>query len=591
MENIFKRNKNPNLIAKKFHSVLLIGILGWIVFLIGEVIDNIYAGNFLDSDALSAVQVVIPFYSIIGFVGILFSLGFGLKFSTLMGRGEKEKAYGVAGESLILSIVSGVIIFLIMFFFKKQLLGIFNLTDSVYNYASQYYDWYCGIAIIYPIFSSIYFFASQDGDALWTLLSDISSVVSNIIISGILVKTMGITGLGLGTFVSISISAIVVAVHYFTKRNSIRFKIHFSFREIGECIKLGSGSSLGTLFIAVVDIVINAFIVRQFGDVYLNTYTIINFILNFANLFLCVPQSAGGFSGGAYGSKNNSDLKYCVKLEIKWTIILAIISSILMCAVCLLIPKFFGISDPTQFEYSYKTTLIIAPTFIFTALMTTIGSIYAAQEKALIGVIAELMANLVFPIVFPIAFSYAFGFYGFITGFAVSAVLSLIITIILLKIMNKSHRIFEYPEVDEYQFSVDSYIDHDSNKKMLAKIEEEFLNHGVSKRELVYVVGMLEDSFNTVIKNNPNKKVVNRITLCISDKTIRIINKNNGRILSQEEKKQTLADNNNYYFQIFANYADLTWNKLVSYNYVILSFARQKDNKKGDPLKIVKSAA
>ena len=63
MKLFSRKNKKPNLILNKFRSLLIVGLLGWVVYLVGEVIDNIYAGQFLNETALSAVQIVIPFYS------------------------------------------------------------------------------------------------------------------------------------------------------------------------------------------------------------------------------------------------------------------------------------------------------------------------------------------------------------------------------------------------------------------------------------------------------------------------------------------------------------------------------------------------
>lgn len=44
MTKLLKLNKKVNLIESKFKSLLYVGIIGWLVLLVGQVIDNILAG-------------------------------------------------------------------------------------------------------------------------------------------------------------------------------------------------------------------------------------------------------------------------------------------------------------------------------------------------------------------------------------------------------------------------------------------------------------------------------------------------------------------------------------------------------------------
>lgn len=152
--------KKPNLIESKFKSLLFIEVIGWLVLLIGQVIDNILAGQFLSEEGLSAVQVIAPFATFISAVGSFSSMGFAIKFSRLKGQGKDDEANKSVG--------------------------------------------------------------------------------------------LGIKGLGLGTFISICCGIIIVVMHFFTKKNSIKIKLNLNLKNIKDPAKFGFPALLGNISIAIV---------------------------------------------------------------------------------------------------------------------------------------------------------------------------------------------------------------------------------------------------------------------------------------------------------------------------------------------------
>lgn len=375
--------------------------------------DNIYAGNFLNEQALAAVQIIAPFDAFVTCVSLLASNGFAIRFSNLQGKGEKERAYKIVGLGVEFGFIVGAIVAILFACLKPQLLGMFNLSPEVYAYASGYFDFYIGVAIIEPIAFLLTRLVAIDGDPVVGVCADIGQVLLNAIISGILVRKIGIMGLGVGTLVSVAANGLIVVIHFFRKTNSVKFRLSKDIKEIGIPLKLGMGPALSSLFSALVAGILNSYIIKHFGDAYLASYSVVTFIIGFRALFVCIPSSMGGFLSTANGMKNVNDLKKCFKFETKWCINITLIASAIMCALATLIPNLFGItSASSQYEYSVLATYIIAPAFIFYGTMALIGNTYMSLEKPAFSIISTIFANFIFATIFPIIFATAFGYKG-----------------------------------------------------------------------------------------------------------------------------------------------------------------------------------
>lgn len=535
IKNIF--TKKADIINHKYLAILLVNILGWLVFLLGTILDNIYAGNFLNEQALAGVQIIAPFDAFITCISLLASNGFAIRFSNLLGKGEKEKAYKVVGLGFEFGLFIGVIIAIILGVFKNQLLGLFNLSPEVYAYASDYLNFYIGVAIIEPVAFLLTRLVATDGDPLVGIIADIGQVLLNAIISGILVRKIGIVGLGVGTLVSVAANGLIVFIHFFRKSNSVKFRFSANFKELGVPIKLGMGPALSSLFTAIVSAILNSFIISRFGDGYLASYSVVSFMIGFRALFICVPNSMSGLLSTANGMKNVSDLKKLFKLETKWCVIVTLVVSGLMCGIATLLPLLFGITkSSSQYQYSVLATYIIAPTFIFYGFMALIGNTYMSLEKPTFSIISTIFANLIFATIFPIIFASVYGYIGIIIGSAVSIVVSCILMVIGITLINKPHKVFVTPKVDEVQFSIDCYLTKENVANTIDIVMEKLKENNVEDSSRIMAVGLIEDFLYGVPLLN--KKIVeNRLTVAIGEKEIRIMDKHNGIIISSKEKE------------------------------------------------------
>ncbi len=88
--------------------------------------DSVIAGTVIGADAVAGITLVTPIYSLSAFFGSVFSLGIPIIYSTEMGKFNKEAADHAFGFGILMSLVVGVVLFLVTTFLGDVDLQSFN---------------------------------------------------------------------------------------------------------------------------------------------------------------------------------------------------------------------------------------------------------------------------------------------------------------------------------------------------------------------------------------------------------------------------------------------------------------------------------
>lgn len=541
-----KKAKNKTLFNVRFKKMLLAGILGWGIYLLGSIADNIFAGSMLGEEALAAVEVVAPFMSFIYFVAAFFNTGIAIKIGQLKGEGKDDEANRCYGSGFLINAILSALVALCMIIFKDGLLGMFGLSEGVYACASDYYSWYIIIAFAQPMFSFFYSVASADGEISMCLAADASNAIVNFVLSFILIRTMGnINALGIGTMAGIFFAAIFVFAHFFKEKNSMKLKVNFDLKSIKDDIVLGSGSWISCLFVAVLDIVMNLFICKQFGDMYLVPYAIVNLCINLTEFFMCVVNASIPLVTQSVGSRNGSDTKDAIKLGKKWITIFCTATTLLIGGFCALLPNLYGISIESGdlYYYAMMAAFLIALPFNGYGWSFLVTTYYTVFNKPIYSVISSTLLQLVLPLGLCIPLSYAMGYIGLIIGFAVTPILGYVIVRIM--IVSKYKTLFYIPEYGETQFSFDGKLTdeyilgvRDTTASKLAKLN---VKEDVINRSSI----ALEDALGKILEvNKDSNETLCRVTIGVSDKCIRFVIKDNGELFNLQEATKETDDTN-----------------------------------------------
>ncbi|MCR5419614.1 MAG: MATE family efflux transporter [Lachnospiraceae bacterium] len=253
------------------------------VQLLYNVIDRIYLGHMGEghSLALTGVGLTFPVITLIMAFTALFGHGGIPLFSIERGRGNKERAGRILGNSFALLSVSGMILMLLCFIFSKPVLYAFGASDTSFVYAQRYLRIYLFGTLFSMIATGLNGYISAQGYPGTGMLSTVIGAVLNMLLDPLFIFgfKLGVSGAALATVISQIISAIWV-MRFLIRRDIpvplIKENVKLDKRITIDICRLGASNFImqGTNF--AVQVVCNSTLSVYGGDLYVGIMTVTN---------------------------------------------------------------------------------------------------------------------------------------------------------------------------------------------------------------------------------------------------------------------------------------------------------------------------
>lgn len=224
-------------------------------------VDLIFAGNILGKSASSAIGVSSLLVTcLIGFFGGM-SVGSGVVVSNIYGAKDKESLKGAIQNAIILSIIGGIIIMVIGYFFTPYYLKLIDVPSELQASAEGYLRIYffSSISIItYNIGSGV---LRALGDSKTPLYAQFIGGITNVLMNAlfIIVFNNGIYGVAWATLVSQTVATVFV-LYKLTKLDesyALRFdKIKFNIEILRKIITIGIPAGIQSLVITMSNVMV-----------------------------------------------------------------------------------------------------------------------------------------------------------------------------------------------------------------------------------------------------------------------------------------------------------------------------------------------
>ena len=188
--------------------------LAQLLNLLYNVVDRIYIGRIpeVGTLALTGVGLCFPVISLVTAFTYLYGNGGSPLCAMERGRGNKEEAEKIMGNSFILLVYTGLILMLLGFLFYKPLLYLFGASDATFPYAGSYIRIYLLGTVFVMISVGMNPFINSQGFGNMGMLTVLIGAVLNIILDPVFIFVfhMGVQGAALATILSQLCSALWV---------------------------------------------------------------------------------------------------------------------------------------------------------------------------------------------------------------------------------------------------------------------------------------------------------------------------------------------------------------------------------------------
>lgn len=319
--------------------------LAQLINVLYNVVDRIYIGRIPENATLSltGLGLCLPIITIVSAFANLFGMGGAPLCSIERGKGNKEEAEAIMGNSFTMLVLSGVVLTVLCLMFKEPMLWLFGASKETLPYANDYITIYLLGSVFVMIGLGMNSFINSQGFARIGMATVLIGAIANILLDPlfIFVFHMGVKGAALATVISQFLSALWIFKFLTGKKAILRLRPE-ALRPRGFRIKkivfLGLSGFTMSVTNSAVQIMCNATLQTYGGDLYVGVMTVLNSVREVISMPVSgltngvQPVIGFNYGAGEYGR---------VKKAIRFMSVVCIVYTVAAWGVLYLFPEFF----------------------------------------------------------------------------------------------------------------------------------------------------------------------------------------------------------------------------------------------------------
>lgn len=404
MEIIMEKTHNG--IAQEFNLISLLRFVAptvvMLVFMsLYQMVDAVFVSKFVGENALSALNIVYPFPSIVIAVSIMLATGGSAIIARNMGEGKEKEAKENFSFIVLVGAVIGVAIATAGILFIEPLIYMLGATPSLYDYCYEYL-FILVLSVPLSVFQMLFqsFFVTAGKPHLGLTLTVLGGG-SNIVLDYVFIVLcgFGVSGAALATSIGYSIPGLFGLIYFAVSRKGTLYFVKPVFRwgVLFKCCINGSSEMVNNLAVAVTTFLFNVLMLKYAGEAGVAAITIVLYAQ-----FLMTSAFMGFSSGIApvvsfnYGSGNVRQLKKIFKISV-WVITVVSAAVFVIAETCSdVVIMVFTPAGSEVFGLTKYGFAIFSFSFLCTGMNIFASALFTAFSNGKISAILSFLRTFVF---------------------------------------------------------------------------------------------------------------------------------------------------------------------------------------------------
>ena len=371
----------PKLLVKQ----ALPASIGILVMSLNILIDTIFVGQWIGSNAIAAINVVLPVSFFIAALGMAIGVGGASIISRALGEKNHLKAENTFGNQITLTFLLTIIVVIFGLSFVDQIIVLFGGKGSLFSLAKTYY-----VIVLYGVPVLAFCMMANntiraEGKPKNAMYAMLLPSVSNLFLDYIFINIFdwGMMGAAWATTLSYGVCALYIIYFFLSKKSSLHPTLS-SFRLqpllIKEISSLGSVTLARQAMVSITVLLVNNILFSYGGESSIAVYAIISRMLMFATFpILGITQGFLPIAGYNYGAKNTERVRKVISISIRYSVFLASTIFVFIFFFAENIPGIFSkdttvaLETPNALRYVFAALPIIGIQLIGAAYFQAIG--------------------------------------------------------------------------------------------------------------------------------------------------------------------------------------------------------------------------
>ncbi|HDZ4981980.1 TPA: MATE family efflux transporter [Campylobacter jejuni] len=381
------------------------------------IVDGIFVGKYLGSDALAALALIIPFVMMSFALADMIAIGSSVQISMHLGLGKKNLARKIFSSSMLIIFIISCFIGILEYFLGPVLIDCLNVSDEIKTMAKE-------CMLVFALFApfTMLSFALDNylricGKTTYSMIINIIIALSNIAFDYlfIIVFGWGLFSVALATCLGIVLSGIFGIIPFLFQNLELKISsLYMNLKIFKNILYNGSSEFFGNISGSLYSIFANFVLLKISDTQSVAAFSIILYIDSFIiMLIIAMGDAMQPALSYNYAKKDFLRIKAIVKVVFFAGGFLSLFSIVLILIFGENLIALFAKENDQEFKaFAYTALILFVFNYLFAWFNTLSGSFLTAFNKVSFSLVLSLAQNLFIPLFFLLILSYFIGLNG-----------------------------------------------------------------------------------------------------------------------------------------------------------------------------------
>lgn len=268
-------------LLKRFFRFVIPSIVSMWIFSLYTMVDGIFVARGVGDHALAAVNLSMPFTSMVFTLGILLAAGTSTVISISLGQGDLERARNYFNQNLAVTVGASLTVTVLTLLFLEPVARLLGATEATLLYVKEYVGTIAVFAVFFTLSYNLEVQVKANGAPQVSTIGVLSCAVMNVLLDYVFVIRLhwGVWGAAFATGLAQVTSTAVFLIYFLTHRERLRIgRFRPELRVYRRILPLGVADGLSELSNGLVIFLFNRVILAVLGEDAVVTYTIISYV-------------------------------------------------------------------------------------------------------------------------------------------------------------------------------------------------------------------------------------------------------------------------------------------------------------------------
>lgn len=435
-------------IPKLFKKILIPTLCGMFFTALFIIADGIFVGKGIGNEALAAVNIVAPFFSIASSIGLMLGMGGSILASIHLASKKYKTARIVITQAVFATLLSLLLISALSLLFLEDLLTLLGASPELLPLAMEYGYGIIPFLISGALMNSIPFFIRLDGSPNYAMRCSVIGALVNIVLDYLFIFEFGwgLFGAAIATSIGNTLGAVMAFVYLFQKDRLLRFvsvklslkSVRMTMRNIWYMCKLGGASFIGQSAVIVMIICGNLVFIRELGSDGVAAFSVCCYIFPLIYMiYTAVSQSAQPIISYNYACGSMLRVSEVLRISLVWSICIGVVLVLGLVLFAPQIAALFLERGTAAYDIARGGLPLFSVGFISFAINMMAIGYFQSVEQIRRAMVLIILRGLVF---MPLFFVFLPMFWGSTGGWLAVAAADIATNLCLLIILLRSRR-------------------------------------------------------------------------------------------------------------------------------------------------------